>query len=317
MSEFTTVDRVLAKFHRDLKGTDFNESDLIEWIGEALDFLKVPQVQEEAVAFIEVKDYHADLPKCFHMILQIARNNKWSQEKKEVVCSVLSDDDNKEEDCCKECHTHPANKAGYPIPLDRDGKPITDYEVAYYRPFFDLQWEYNLWTNSNSYKQDYTPVRLSNNSFFNSIVCKEKNNIYNNCEDEYTIVGSIDKKLRFSFKNGSVAVSYLKNRIDPETGYFLIPDNISYTSAIVYYVKWKIAEWYDWSGRQGFTSIAQNSERLWLKYARQAKNFMKMPKSLDEYQNLLEQTHYLIPNHKRYYGYFGNNNDLRFNNVIR
>ena len=63
--QYTTVDRVLAKFHRDLRGIDINESDAIEWIGEALDLLKVNQIQEQAVAFIEVKNYQADLPKGF------------------------------------------------------------------------------------------------------------------------------------------------------------------------------------------------------------------------------------------------------------
>ena len=198
--------------------------------------------------------------------------------------------------------------ASQPVPLDCDGDPFQDYEVAYYRPFFNLNIGYGTWVNSNQYKGNYTPVRLANNVFFNSVVCKEKDyqNIYKDCADEYTIVGSINKMLRFSFKEGFVAISYLKNRLDPETGYPLIPDNPSYMAAIVYYLKWKIAEWHAWNGRSGFISMARENERLWLKYARQAKNYMKMPRSLDQYQNLLEQSHYLIPRHKRYYGYFGN-----------
>ena len=80
--QFTTVDRVLAKIHRDLKGINLNESDAIEWIGEALDFLKVPQIQEEAVLFSEVKNHHVELPYGFHMILQVARNRHWSPNNK-------------------------------------------------------------------------------------------------------------------------------------------------------------------------------------------------------------------------------------------
>jgi len=48
--QFTSIDRIISKFHRDLRGTDVNESDMVEWIGEALEFLKVPQIQDQAIA---------------------------------------------------------------------------------------------------------------------------------------------------------------------------------------------------------------------------------------------------------------------------
>ena len=91
---------------------------------------------------------------------------------------------------------HPINQLGYPIPLDADGLPITDYDVAYYRPYYDLQWEYSPWVSSQYYKQNYTPVRLADNTFFNSVVCREKDIPYNSCPDEYTIVGTEYRKLR-------------------------------------------------------------------------------------------------------------------------
>ena len=318
--QFTTVDRVLAKFNRDLRGTDINESDAIEWIGEALDAMKLPQVQEHAVAFIEVKDHHADLPHGFHMISQINKYRNWSPDVKSTLCIPTIMKEVEEDDACKtSCDTHPANKAGYPIPLDCDGRMIGDYEVAYYRPFFDLQWEYKFWSDSSFCQNNFTPVRLSNNLYFNSLVCKEKDrhDIYKNCGDEYTIVGTTEKRLRFSFREGFVAVSYLRNSLDPNTGYPLVPDNYSYMNAITYYLKWKIAEWYDWNGREGFARKAQDNERKWLKYKKQGTNYMKMPKSLDQYQNLLDQSHHMIPRRNLYYGYFGNLNkaeNKRFNN---
>ena len=79
--QYTTVNRIIAKLHRDISGTDMNESNLIEWIGEALEFLKVPQIQDQAIAFIEVKNHHAEIPKGFQMVLQIARNNYWEEKK--------------------------------------------------------------------------------------------------------------------------------------------------------------------------------------------------------------------------------------------
>ena len=64
-------------------------------------------------------------------------------------------------------------------------------------------------------------------------------------------------------------------------------------------------EWKSWNNREGAAGLVQDYERKWLKYARQAKNFMKMPKGIDQHQNLLEQSHKLIPRKRTYYGYFG------------
>lgn len=278
--EYTTVNTIIAKAYRDFRGTDLNESDAIEWIGEALEFLKVPQIQEQAVAFIEVENHEANVPRGLQMVIQIARNNEWTEEtaEEEVIPAETV-----EEVTAESCDT-----------------PIA------YQPYFDMQWQYVNWISCGLYRERYTPVRLANHTFFNTLVCKEKSPYENYGEDEYTIVGLTDKKFRFSFETGQIALAYIKNAIDEVTGYPMIPDNVSYTTAITYYIKWKMAERLTWHGREGFARLAQDSERLWLKYARQAKNYMKMPKSLDDFQDLLEQSHYLIPRHRMYYGYFGN-----------
>jgi hypothetical protein len=295
---YVTIDRVFSKLGRDLKNTNLDETDVIEWIGEALEFLEVPQILEEDVAFLKVKNNHAEMPKNLHMISQIAmysgefsqNNNLFSD-----AAKYRNPDEVFNEDSCEGM--------------------LSDVSTP---EFLDLHWSYHIWTTSEVYQNNYTPVRLATSTFFNSIVCKEKDlSIYNNCKAEYTIVGNTEKRLRFNFDEGEVAVSYLKNSVDKETGYPLVPDNISYITAIVYYIKWKIAEMYEWAGREGWSGKADKSEAKWLKYVKQAKNYMKMPKTLDDYQNLLEQTHYLIPNHNKYYGFFGNLNkreNLQFNN---
>tara|TARA_R110000851_G_scaffold97156_11_gene210710 strand:- start:3567 stop:4451 length:885 start_codon:yes stop_codon:yes gene_type:complete len=273
---YVSIDRIFSKINRDIKGTETNETDVIEWIGEALEFLKVPQILVEDVAFLTVSDYHVEMPENLHMITQIARNNTYDSTVPTEECEEIEEEISTEDSCAVE--------------------EAVDLGL----------WSYTIWTSGEEYRKNYSPVRLATGSFFNNIVCKEKDeSLYTTCEDEYTIVGEIDKLLRFNFIEGQIAVSYLRNTVD-ESGYPLIPDNISYITAIVYYLKWKIAEWYEWSGREGWSAKAEKAEARWIKYSRQGKNFMKMPKTLDEHQNLLEQTHYLIPNHKRYYEYFGN-----------
>lgn len=323
--DFTTVDRVLVKFSRDLKEQALNESDAIEWIGEALDFLKVHAVTEQSVAFIEVKNYQAELPAGFQTVLQIARNRNWSESNDCCLCpsTVTSTATTTTTSTtsttttvtvtnptCASCETlNP--KVNTPVPLNCKGEPITDYDLAYYRPYFDLKYMYNTWTKSSYYQQNYTPVRLADHTFFNTAVAKEKEfkELYQSCTDEYTIVGhGANRMLKFSFKTGSIALAFEKSVLDRDTGYPMVPDNISYITAITYYIKWKLAEDLAWRGREGFARIAANAEAHWLKYCRQAKNWAKMPKTIDDYQDLLEQSHYLIPNHRRYYGFFGNLN---------
>ena len=91
--QFVSVDRVLAKFHRDLRDTSVNETDMIEWIGEALGFLKVQQIQEEAVAFLEVKNYETIVPSYFNMVIQIAKKKNWVKEDPCLHQNLLKDVD--------------------------------------------------------------------------------------------------------------------------------------------------------------------------------------------------------------------------------
>lgn len=288
--QFTTIDRVISGIRRDLNNVNINVMDVVEWAGEALDFLKVPASLENVVTFAEVKNYETDLPQYLHYILQIARDSNYTS---------LTDFNNYEEEVVLEVN----NEVSAPC-TDCQGNIIGDYDIAYYRPFFNLYLEHGLWTNSKIYKRRYTPVRLAESVFFKSTVCQEKQVDYTSCQDEYTIIGIVDRKLRFSFKEGYVAISYLRNAIDKETGFPYIPDEISVITAIKYYIKWKLAESLDFDGREGFARLAQDSERKWLKYIRQGRNALIMPKTIDEYQNLLEQSHHLVPRGE-YYNFFG------------
>lgn len=295
--EFTTVDRIISKLYRDLKLEDIDETDIIEWIGEALGFLNVAEIQEEAVAFLNVKNYETELPKNFHNVLQVAKYEEGG------------------------CNQSIINNVAQPIPYEQLNL-IKDFVVTYckdetaccepkeFRPYFDMQWSYTNWLQTDFYNNNFVPIKLANNLFFNSIVCKEKNNkeIYSRpcIHDEYTIVGTTDRKLRFSFKDGVVALSYLRNAIDQETGYPLVPDNSYYITAISYYIKWKMSEFLQWNGDKVHMNLASDYERKWISYARKAKNNVKMPKTLDQMQNMLEETHHLIPKKDRYYGFFGN-----------
>ena len=137
-TQYTTVERIFAKFSRDLRNTEVHESDIIEWTAEALEFMKIAELQEEAVSFIEVKNHKADLPLGFQSVIQMAKYNNWqgSQDDNLSPCNIVSNIT--DEDCG--CNEYVPGKTGYVI-TDCNGQIIDGEEnVVYYRPYFDLKW---------------------------------------------------------------------------------------------------------------------------------------------------------------------------------
>lgn len=312
--QYTSMDRVLAKIYRDLGLEEISETDVVEWAGEALEAIGAITLYEEAVAFVEINNHNGDLPNGLHSIIQIARNNRWHKEEKNLCpANIMLDCSTEEMEDCDSPNTpcgcgDTGMKYQDFVPLDCEGKIIGDYDVAYYRPYFDLQYEYHLWGNSHYYKEHYTPVRLANHSFFNTIVCKEEDpsqRVYHNAnhgQDEYTIVGD---KIRTSFKEGSIAIAYYRQKLDEDTGYPMIPDDVSVITAITYYITWKYMARLWYMGREGYTDKMQESERQWIWYCKQAGNKAMMLFGVDEFQNFTETRHQLLPTKNRYYGFFG------------
>jgi len=299
--QYVTVDTILSKYLRDFKGVDLNEDEAIEWIGEALGFMQMSSASEEGIAFLEVKNYQAALPNGLHYIIQIAKNNAWTPTTTDNCTPEVLVEDLVMENACDTCSTGWTKDL---VAVDCNGELIGDQEIAYYRPYFDLQYEYLGWIHSKAFRSKFTPVRLANHTFFNSLVCQTEDNagLYSEGSDEYTIVGD---QLRFSFKEGYVALAYLRQRVDQETGYPMVPDDESAKAAITYYLGWKSKEREAWNHREGAMQIAQVAEARWLKYVKQFKNKAKMPWGTDEYEDLMEQSNYLLPRNKRYYGFFG------------
>jgi len=280
--QFVTIDTILAKYFRDFRGLDINTDDAIEWVGEALGFMKIVSASEEAVAFIEVKDYQATIPEGLHYIMQIARKTSWVDQ--DTSCNPTSMHSN----------LHVTQK----IVGD------TTEAIPEYTPYFNFPFKNLSWNNSSYTKKEFSNVRLADASFFNSLVCKipALENLYTATSDEYTIV---QDNLRFNFKQGFVAVSYVRQMIDCDTGYPMVPDDESAKSAITYYLGWKFKERECWNHREGSCQLAEKAESKWLKYVKQFGNKAKMPQGIDQYQNLLEASFNIVPNHRKYYGFFG------------
>jgi hypothetical protein len=303
--QFTSVNTILAKYHRDFRGVGILESDAIEWIGEALGFAKMAGVLKESVAFVEVRNHRAALPTGYHYIIQIARNNRWTPQVKEefhlpAIAETIQTNQTTTS-CFSGCDTGWLKTA---VPVDCQGNIIGDYEVAHYRPFSSIQYEFFNWKDSAWRQNEFSPVKLSNNSFFKSLVCQENDNtIYQTAQDEYTIE---QDNLIFSFKEGFVAIAYLGNMLEEETGYPMVPDDESAKAAITYYLGWKVKERECWNHREGACQLAEKAEQRWLKYIKQFKNNTKMMHIVDEGINYMNESQYFIPRINRHNNFFGN-----------
>src|SRR5688572_26755336 len=118
---YVSVDRIFSKLVRDVTN-DFSEGDIIEWCGEALEFIGATRLYEEAVAFIEVNNHQCKVPAGNHMVMQIARDNRWTEKNEDPFCPAK---------IVTEVSQDP--QAAIPVIIDCHGQPVTDYELAYYR----------------------------------------------------------------------------------------------------------------------------------------------------------------------------------------
>ena len=315
---YTSIDRVLSKLGRDLGSEDeFEESDVIEWAGEALELIDAVNQYESALAFIEVKNYTACLPNGMYMLHQVVRNTCWTGPTDDPLCpqKVIDDLSVVTED--------PTN---LPIALDCNGQPLHDYELAYYRPYFDLQAEAPFVNSACGFLSGcYTPIRQTSNNFFDSVALPLDDKLYQGGADEYSFIDK-GRALRLSFAEGSIAIAYDRVCVD-ENGYPMIPDHASYITAISKYITYRIMEKRFYRNERGSDSRMQKAENDWHWYCKQAGNLALMIRGEDDHQDMLEQRLHMLPKLKRYYGFFGkmnkaegrkfNDPDNRNNNYFR
>ena len=283
---YISIHTAIGDVRREIK-KEIEEDDIIEWIGKVLEQTQATNDYDEYVAFQEVRNYETPIPPHARFIVQVARDYCW--------------DDNPEVDTCPATVVPEEPTADYVV-TDCKGRPLTDYELRYYTPSWDFQFEYYGWTQNQKYQQCFRPVRLANNSFFHSVVAKELDQTpYQFSSDEYSV---FSPNLRFNFKDGFVAIAYGKQRLD-EDGYPMIPDATPYREAIVAYIRLKLAQIDLDLGVAGGLSKKREAERDWQWYCKQATNYSKMLKGPDDYQDMSSSMKYILPNNYRYFEFFG------------
>lgn len=298
--KYTSINRILDKLRRDLGIDDLSETDVIEWSGEALEAIDAVTQFEDALAFIEVKNHTCCLPNGSYHIHQIARNNCFKGFQDDPLCATTILETLTEEE---------EGPTINPVPIDCNGTPLQEYELAYYRPYFDLQSEFGGFQSSTLYSTCFTPIRLASHTFFAGVNAEidNKADLYSPANhDEYQVIAK-GSALRFSFEEGSIALSYTRAVVDDD-GYPMIPDHYSYITAVTKYVTMKVMEFRFYRNERGSDSRLAKAEADWQWYCKQAGNLALMPRGEDDFQDILEQRLHLFPKLNRYYGFFGHMN---------
>jgi len=295
-----SVDTIISKLFREgIVSDNYNESDVIEMIGEALQAIGAFKQYEEDVEFLQVQDYKARLPEGLQEIIMMA----YTLEPVDVSncttsCGVddtcLGACDEEDPDTCWSAH----NK--YYIPEQRYYDAIKDYTQTY--------------SSLTSYfYSNYLPLRLAASPFSPTkmLHCSDCININYPSEHEYSVDNGM---IRTSFQEGSVCISYLKMPTD-ENGYPKIPDLYEYQQAITSYIMMTMAKSKYFNDPSGANrALYREMSNDWNWYVRGAKNRQMMPSNLDERERLFRGNMKLIKNNRGYYNFFGNLNDLeRFN----
>lgn len=281
--EFITLDRVLATVQRNLKEEDVAQENLIEWAGEALEYLYRKGSLQECVTFAMVENYAVTMPRGFKYISGIVKNISPEPVTAKVVFDQMDTDAT-----CQNLHaiTYFLSVGNDYETMLRKDPGHTLYGVPL--PFLDVPFTFGYWYASHTCQRNFSRVYLSDSKFFKSKVQHSEFRLpehsYEGSRPEYTLVGNT---IKFNFEKGQVAISYTRVPIDEETGWPLVPDEVNYINAIFYYVKWKLSEMYSWTGRQGFANEADKAEAKWKEHAAKARVKTIKIRTRDEMDSLL------------------------------
>jgi hypothetical protein len=240
----------------------------------ALDHIGSVEYTQLSTAFVEVQGYKCALPEgCVDLLQILKRGTPLPTSINQVLneCACLDLNDKPQEEPGSPQGSERLDPCGQPVILDCSGMPIEDYNLAYYRPYFDYVYWY-IDANKRM-PRDWILLKEAQHNFFPAVKNKPELNLHVNRQtEEYKV---IDNVLHFSFEKGYVAISYYK-RVYDKDGYPLIPDEVSTIQAITSFCTFKLFQKVWYQGREGTADKWKVAEQDWHWYCRQAKSKAKM-----------------------------------------
>jgi hypothetical protein len=257
---------------RDLKPTNDNwTDDAIEWIGEALEHIGASPQLETKNSILTVKDYKASLPADLYYVNQVAINagvsSSVTSELDEVLAKIQIIND--------QLAANPNQDLNHEL---RD----LNTRVAILSGIYFSDGSSNLQTLS-----------YGRPTFRKDIHALGCDNEFSDFSESYVIENNLVKT---SFKDGKLCLSYTAFPLD-EFCYPLVPDDISYSEAMFWYIYKKMILGGYMPNSNGMTY--QVAEQQWKYYCTQARNAANFP-DIAGYESFLDQWVRLIPNINRH-----------------
>lgn len=280
--KYVSIENILTKIYRDY-GKQLDEGDVIEWVGEALDALIAGTVAfDKRVAIMLVKEYQCLLPHNCESILQIAKNNDYD------LTSIYNLSSSSED-----------------VELyDIDGNLIVQPIESTVTPYLEISSSSGFW-NPVTIQENFSPVRLSNNAFFDEITPPEiRENSSKKNNFEYTIIE--ESLLRFNFKEGQIYIAFYQRKMN-EAGFPMIPDHYVFQKAIESYIIWRLSTKDFYNHVLGSDSRLMKSEADWIKFKEQARALSIIPQTVDEMERLVKNNNNIVQTSSRYENFFDNN----------
>lgn len=283
---YIPIQAILSKVSRD---TPFrvDETEMIEWAGEALEFIGAVGAYENVVLFTEVCNYQIAIPQGLKKITQVARNVCWKKEEPESACPAVTVEPDGEEPVT-------------PVIIDCNGQPMQPYSLRYYTPFYTIEDFFPTFEGSQIFNACYRPLRIATGTYFGTTGQQNQEEIYPDGLLEFRVESPY---IRFSFQDGFVALAYTRTKLD-ESGLPMIPDMQSYIEAITRYITYKVSYRRFLQGDMN-PNVFKSIEQDWHWYCQQAKNEMMMHKGISEHENSLHQRTRLLPNIYSFNTFFG------------
>ena len=294
--KLVSVETVLSSLYRDLRPEqELSENDLIEWAGEALEFIGAYPQYTEAVDYIKVEDYKAHIPCGFHKLVQIA-HKVTAGDNCDCAIKITSSDSTTATCTASSCSC--SDTVTDPCPTSNTAEDVV---VQQAKQLIDYHLTYRF-AKTGYFFQNYKPMRLATSAFSRAKLahCTDCINLSGSCESEYNIDHPY---IKTSFKEGNICMSYLKQPTD-DRGWPMIPDKVSYIEAIKRYIVYKLKYSEFLTGKLPGNIFAK-LEDDWHWYCRQARNKMNMPDTIDKMQNLKDSWKRMFDKPNRYYGFFG------------
>ena len=267
---------IIRKIFRDLKPGDDNWiDDAIEWVGEALEHIGSATQLLQKQCVLTVADHKVLLPTDLYYINQVAINNSVSPVSSKEL-DTLIDKVKELKDQIVAAQADGLEYSSTTATLNEINSRIVVLENIYFK-------------NTNTLQ----PLQYGASTFHRSMHCDDCVNENVNYEDTYIVDNDY---IKTSFESGKICLSYMAFPTD-EDCYPLVPDDISFSEALFWYVYKKILLSKPDFKNNGVDYIF--AEQQWKYYCTQARNAANYP-DIDRYESYMNQWVRMIPNINRH-----------------